>query len=94
MDSKPLATPDITWAQVLAAVTAVVGLFVTQNYIDQRLAQLITGIASIVGPLVWVAADAVIRHGRARAFAIPPKGVVAEEHEPLPLKTTVKRTRK
>lgn len=86
MEPKPLGTPDITPAQVLAAVSAIVGLFVTQRYIDERLAQLITGIASIVLPLVWVAADALIRHGRSRAFVVAPKGVVGDDDPPAPVK--------
>lgn len=85
MDPKPLATPDVTPAQVIAAITAVVGLFVSQGYVDGHLAQLITGVAAIVLPLVWVVADAIIRHGRARAFQVPPKGVVADDAPPKPV---------
>ena len=84
MEPKSLATPDITPAQIVAAVSAIVGLFVSQGLIDNNRAQIITGVASIVLPLIWVAADAVIRHGRARAFTVPPKGVVAEDETPAP----------
>lgn len=83
MDPKPLSTPDVTKAQVLAAITAIVGLCVSQGFVDNNLAQLITGVAAIVLPLIWVVADAVIRHGRARAFQVPPKGVVADEPTPV-----------
>lgn len=93
MDPKPLKTPDVTSVQVLAVVSSVVGLFLTQHYIDERLAQTITGVASIVLPLVWMVADALIRHGRARAFTMPPKGVVADdEPESKPVKRGRART--
>ena len=93
MEPKSLSTPDVTLAQLLAAVSAIVGLFVTQHYIDNNLGQLITGIAAIVLPLVWVAADAIIRLGRSRALSTSPKGVVADD-EPLPVKTVVPRSKR
>lgn len=67
--------PDITAAQILAGITTVVGLFVSQGVITNGQEKLITGIAAVVLPLVLVAADAVIRHGRSRALA--PSAVVA-----------------
>lgn len=64
---QPLKTPDITAAQIVAAISAIAGLFVSSQYIDGKTEQLITGIAAIVVPIVWVLADAVIRHGRSVA---------------------------
>lgn len=79
MDPKPLKTPDITPAQLLAMVATIVGLLVSQGVIDNNRAQVITSIASIAIPIILVIADAIIRHGRARAFSLPPKGVVADD---------------
>lgn len=93
MDPKPLSTPDITPAQIAAAVAAIVGLLVSQGLLTNDRAQLITGIAAIVLPLIWVAADAVIRHGRSRAFTVPPKGIVAEDHHPAAKTTAAKAQR-
>ena len=60
-----MKTPDITLAQILAALGSIVGLFVSQGLLDNRLEKLITGIAAVVLPLVWVVADAWIRGKRA-----------------------------
>ncbi len=73
MNGKTLATPDFSPVQIASAITAIVGLFVSQGLIDNELAQLITGLASILLPMIWMVADAVIRHGRARAFVNAPK---------------------
>lgn len=63
----PLKTPDLTAAQLVAAISSIAGLFVSTQYIDGRTEQLVTGVAAIVVPIVWVLADAVIRHGRSVA---------------------------
>ncbi len=73
MDGKTLATPDFSPVQIASAITAIVGLFVSQGLIDNDRAQLITGLAAIVVPMIWMLADAIIRHGRARAFTNAPK---------------------
>lgn len=67
-----LKTPDITPAQIIAVVSSLVGLFVSQGVIDNNTASLVTGVASIVIPFAWLIADAVIRNGRARALAANP----------------------
>jgi hypothetical protein len=56
-------------AQLLALTTAVVGLLLTQGLITNNTEKAITGIASILIPLGWQIADAIIRHGRARVVA-------------------------
>jgi hypothetical protein len=64
--------PDLTLAQILAGLTTVIGLFASQGLITNQQEKLITGIAAVVLPIVLVAADAVIRHGRSRALAPHP----------------------
>jgi hypothetical protein len=66
------STPDITPAQGLAALAAIGAQLVDAQLIDGRPDKLIVGIAGIVLPLAWVAADAIIRHGRSRALAPAP----------------------
>lgn len=61
--------PDITPAQILAAVTAVVAQLVNAQLIDGRTQHLIVGLAGIIVPAAWMLADAIIRHGRSRALA-------------------------
>lgn len=61
-----MKTPDITPAQVLAALGAIVAELAAATVIDGRLASLLTGLAGIVVPFGWLIADAIIRHGRSR----------------------------
>lgn len=72
MNDNTLKTPDITPAQIVSVIGMLVGLFVSQGLIDNNLAQLVTGVASIVIPFAWMVADAVIRNGRSRALAANP----------------------
>lgn len=69
-------TPDLTPAQLVSSVLAIIGLLVSQGIIDNQREKLIGGIASIAIPVVWQLADAIIRHGRAKALAptAPPPG--------------------
>ena len=72
-------TPSITAAQVVALVSAVVGLIVAFGVHlskDERdgIIQVVT-----VGFPVFLGADALIRHGRSRALAIPPRPPVNDE---------------
>lgn len=70
-----MKTPDITPAQILAALSAVIGLFCTQGLIDNNTEKLLGGAASILIPMTWKIADAIIRHGRSRALLNqPPAG--------------------
>lgn len=64
-----MQTPNITQAQVLASLTTVVGLLVTQGAVTNGTGKLIGGIAAVVIPFVWIIADAIIRHGRAKIAA-------------------------
>lgn len=64
-----MKTPDITPAQILSSVLALIGLLVTQGAVDNETGKLIGGVASIVIPAAWQIADAVIRHGRAKTVA-------------------------
>ena len=65
-------TPDLTPAQLLSGALGILGLLVTQGLISNQQEKLIGGIASIVVPVVWQIADAIIRHGRSRAMAPTP----------------------
>lgn len=58
--------PDITPVQIVATLTSVVGLLVSQGIIDNNTEKLIVGLASILLPTIWVLADSIIRHGRAK----------------------------
>lgn len=65
-----MQTPDITPAQVIAGITAILGAIVVLFKLDMSEAQqaaLITIIATLV-PIGFVVADAIIRHGRSRAL--------------------------
>lgn len=74
-----MKSPDITPAQIIAVVTSLVGLFVSQGLIDNNLSQLIVGMASILVPFGWLVADAIIRHGRSRALGVPPRPPLEDE---------------
>lgn len=82
---QPLQTPDITAIQklvaaglvLLGAVLALVNAF-DWTTIDAGEATAITGVYTAFGS-VLVLADSIIRNGRARAFSLPPKGVVADD---------------
>jgi hypothetical protein len=60
-----MQTPDITAAQVLSIIASLVTLAVSNLWIDSDTGKLVTEIAAIVVPAVWILADAIIRHGRA-----------------------------
>lgn len=75
-------TPDITPAQLLAALTAIVAQLVNAQLIDGRTQHLIVGLAGIIVPTAWIVADAVIRHGRSRALA--PTSHTSNTPTPLP----------
>lgn len=61
--------PDITPAQVVAAIGGIVGVLLTATVIDGQTAKLVTGLASILVPIGFVIADAIIRHGRSKVAA-------------------------
>lgn len=64
----PQKYPDITPAQIVAVVGAIVTQLVTNQFVSGHTARLITGLAGILVPVAWMIADAVIRHGRSRAL--------------------------
>lgn len=57
----PLPPPSLTQAYIAAAVAAIVSLCLTQKFITDATAQLITGIASIAIPLVIVGIHAIVQ---------------------------------
>lgn len=63
-----MALPDITVAQIVALITAILGLVVSQGLITNNTEKIIVGIASIAVPMVLAIADSIIRHGRSRAL--------------------------
>lgn len=76
---KELKTPDFTAAQAVAVVGAIIALAVAFGFdISQEKQDAIKNLVIVLAP-VLLAADAVIRHGRSRALALPPKGVVADD---------------
>jgi len=62
-------TPDITLAQILAAVGWVVAQLVTMGVVDNNTSQFILQVASTGITAAWMIADAVIRHGRSKVAA-------------------------
>jgi hypothetical protein len=82
---QPLETPDVTPIQKLSAAgLALLGAILTLvnafewAEIDAGEAAAISG-AYVAFAAFALTADAVIRHGRSRAFSLPPKGLVAED---------------
>lgn len=74
-----LAMPDITPAQIVAVVGAVIGLAVAAGLdISQDLQDSIINLVTVLSGLLLVS-DAAIRHGRSRALINAPKGEVAED---------------
>ncbi len=61
-------TPDITPAQILGVIATVIGLLLSNKTVDGHTAKLITDLAAIIVPAAWMIADAIIRHGRAKAL--------------------------
>lgn len=62
-------TPDITLAQILAALAFVGGQAVTMGLIDSATEKFVLGIGITVVTAAWAVADAIIRHGRATGNA-------------------------
>ena len=74
-----LATPDITPAQLVAIAGAVLGVLVAGGLpISQELQEQIMNLITVLAPLL-VVGDAAIRHGRSRAFAVPPRPIEDDE---------------
>jgi hypothetical protein len=75
------AMPDITPAQIVSTILAVLGLLVTQGLVTNHTEKLIGGLASILVPVAWQIADAIIRHGRAKIAAAQ----IANGPTPIPI---------
>lgn len=60
--------PDITPAQIIAYIAAIVTQLVNFGLLSGRTAHLVVGLAGIVVPATLLIADAIIRHGRSRAL--------------------------
>lgn len=64
-----MKTPDITPAQIISAIGAIVAVLVSATFVDNNVAKVITGVAGIIVPLAWIVGDAIIRHGRSQIEA-------------------------
>ncbi len=64
-EGPTLSTPDITPAQLVAAVSAIIAQAVAFGLLDAGRAQSLVSVAGIIVPAIWTLADAWIRHGRA-----------------------------
>ena len=70
-----LKTPDMTPAQYVAITGAILGVLVAGGLdISQELQDQIMNLITVLAPLL-VVGDATIRHGRSRAFALPPRPI-------------------
>lgn len=65
--------PDITPAQIIAGVTALVGQAVAYGILDPGVAQNALHQVTLDVPLVWIAGDALIRVGRNIAHGLTHK---------------------
>lgn len=74
--------PDITPAQLVAALAWVVAQAVAFGYLDTQRSQLVLSVGSTVITAAWKIADAIIRQGRSKALAV-------RETAPTPPVTTV-----
>lgn len=74
-----LSTPDITPAQAVAVVGAVIGVLAAAGLpLSTALQDSIITLVTVLAPLVIIG-DAHIRHGRSRALAIPPRPLEDEQ---------------
>ena len=64
--------PDLTPAQLVAALTGVVAQAVAYGWLDTVRSQLVLSVGSTLITVGWHIADAIIRHGRAQAVAANP----------------------
>jgi hypothetical protein len=64
--------PDITPAQLVAALTWVVAQAVAFGWLDTQRSQVILSVGATVIAAAWKIADSVIRNGRNRPTSAPP----------------------
>jgi hypothetical protein len=62
--------PDLTPAQLVAALTWVVSQAVAFKVLDTQTSQLVLSVGSTAIVAAWKIADAIIRNGRAKALAV------------------------
>jgi hypothetical protein len=67
--------PDVTLAQLVAALTWVLSQAVAMGFIDSNQSALALQVASTVLTAAWVIGDAIIRNGRSRALLAPEQPV-------------------
>lgn len=77
-----LAMPDITLAQILAALTFIAGQAVTMGLADEQRTKTVLSIAITVATAAWAIGDAIIRNGRSRALIAPGTQIVKDESAP------------
>lgn len=78
--------PDITLAQIVAALGWIVAQAVSLGFIDDELAKVVLSTAVTVVSAAWVIGDAWIRHGRSKIVA-------AAIASPVDTKTELARVR-
>lgn len=66
--------PDITLAQIVAAVTWVAGQAIIMGVADEQTTKAVLSIALTVVSAAWMVGDAIIRNGRSRALQ-PTQGI-------------------
>lgn len=64
--------PDLTPAQLVAALTWIVSQAVAFGWLDTRYSQIVLSAGSTIIVAAWKVADAIIRNGRAKAVAVNP----------------------
>jgi hypothetical protein len=74
-----LAMPDITLAQILAALTFIAGQAVTMGLADEQTTKTVLSIAITIATAAWAIGDAIIRNGRSRALLSPGTPIVKDE---------------
>lgn len=62
-----MPSPALTPTYLIAAVVAVVGLFVTQGLLDNGTGQLVSGLAVVLIPLAFVIAESILKGHQAQA---------------------------
>lgn len=62
--------PDLTPAQLVAALTWAVSQAVAFKVLDTQTSQLVLSVGSTAVVAAWKIADAIIRNGRAKALAV------------------------
>lgn len=66
---RPLATPDVTLTQVIAAVGTLIGVLAGAALLDSVWLKGICVAGAFAVVVAWLIADAIIRHGRATMAA-------------------------